>query len=801
MEIVHATRAFTLGTFTRPKLFLHASGFGRVAYFADCIIEENQNVAISLYHNRTLFIQGKGCSTWKANVFDSIVKPLSSPTPLKQLSELVTSVRNLRKTPAKRTDQTCKKQVILTDMTQKSTNRVADSLNKENFTEETTQDDSTDSSQTFQKSVVSPDSIRDNKKKGTKATQSASPKERVTMHKNTINTNLKDLTTALSTVEESLTSILSEIEKLSDNVTKSTQSASNRQSQQNDLGKKMKEIHELTASRFKHTNQLFDSVHTKLNILDGKVKMIDGTQDKVNSRLDKIESNMTNIIKQNEEMVEMISNLGNFLFKNDGAEQRNPSLPINPGGNPEPHNTVAEQTNASYFSCPDRNLESHNAEKIQSRTTDAESRHVDTNIQQPQAGCGKTSASPQQTASVDTDQHIVTNEEVVLISDDVDNDDRTIQEHSDENQPVSCDLLVLTDSMLNRLNTRRFSRSHKVIKCYVKGGIRNCCDFIESNYHKYSPKKILLHTGTNDLNTENPSSYKLNLQNLLSKAKCKWSSAQIYLSSIIPRLDANNKRVSQANKIAGEICKQCAVEFINNSHVINTYRGSPNKDLFFDHIHLNDHSGLPKLIHHLKDSLGLNKSGKATQGGDKFKRNIRHTVNECVTENNEGSNQSIQRSYETQAKTRPHPHNRHYHTDDKDRPYSFQIHNSQNTLSNQLTPQVNDNNVQISSAQIANTDSQRQSDYTLAPYRCTSGIPNYPFNIAPVSNSHQYNSNTIQLPTNLCALPYNLPPRHQAYSQCPPPPHPWLQQSWQYQPFPSSGNIHSTHSMDNSNPN
>ena len=66
-------------------------------------------------------------------------------------------------------------------------------------------------------------------------------------------------------------------------------------------------------------------------------------------------------------------------------------------------------------------------------------------------------------------------------------------------RPQQCDNLILCDSILRRVDTRRFSPREKTILRYVRGWANTCSSFIQNNASKYDPKRIFVHMGARDL--------------------------------------------------------------------------------------------------------------------------------------------------------------------------------------------------------------------------------------------------------------------------------------------------------------
>lgn len=54
------------------------------------------------------------------------------------------------------------------------------------------------------------------------------------------------------------------------------------------------------------------------------------------------------------------------------------------------------------------------------------------------------------------------------------------------NTVTECDVLILSDSMLKRIQPKRFTPEGKTIIRFIRGGAKVCSNFVEKYYHKNS---------------------------------------------------------------------------------------------------------------------------------------------------------------------------------------------------------------------------------------------------------------------------------------------------------------------------
>ena len=99
---------------------------------------------------------------------------------------------------------------------------------------------------------------------------------------------------------------------------------------------------------------------------------------------------------------------------------------------------------------------------------------------------------------------------------------------------IECDILILSDSMLKRIQPRRFTPRGKTVVRFIRGGANACSNFVENNCHKYNPKKVLIHIGTRDL----PNGIKKeDFIHLLSVCSKSWENSQINILPVIYHKD------------------------------------------------------------------------------------------------------------------------------------------------------------------------------------------------------------------------------------------------------------------------
>lgn len=158
------------------------------------------------------------------------------------------------------------------------------------------------------------------------------------------------------------------------------------------------------------------------------------------------------------------------------------------------------------------------------------------------------------------------------------------------------DNFILSDSILQRINTTRFSSNELTLKRYIRGGAKTCLEYMETTGHKIpSPKRVLLHIGARDLheNGVKEQEYK-ELFNCITKS---WPDSDIYVLPILKRKDVPNSEIELANRRILEASKGY------NLTVLRSF--NPSEDMYFDNAHLNTHKGIPAIVRFLKSAMNI----------------------------------------------------------------------------------------------------------------------------------------------------------------------------------------------------
>ncbi|CAC5404145.1 unnamed protein product [Mytilus coruscus] len=161
---------------------------------------------------------------------------------------------------------------------------------------------------------------------------------------------------------------------------------------------------------------------------------------------------------------------------------------------------------------------------------------------------------------------------------------------------TKCDVLILGDSILRRIQPKRFTPQGKTVVRFIRGGAKTCTSFVKKNGQRFEPKNILIHIGTRDLQGEGVKEDEF--PQLFDQCTKTWNNSSIYVLPIISRKDIHDDIVNQANNTIELVC-----DLYPSIHKIEPFE--PSYDMFHDDVYLNYGKGLPAIVKHLKIALNI----------------------------------------------------------------------------------------------------------------------------------------------------------------------------------------------------
>ena len=173
-------------------------------------------------------------------------------------------------------------------------------------------------------------------------------------------------------------------------------------------------------------------------------------------------------------------------------------------------------------------------------------------------------------------------------------DNSNIKEHDKSNRHNKIDtrhaspsktkksVFILGDSMVKKVNGFYLTKDikHKFlvkVRSFSSAKTRCMYDHAKPTIREVNPEHIILHVGTNDLNSEKTASQISN--SIIDLAN---SLKNIHVSLIVPRNDNLNNKVNEVNNRLINMCEQRNIKIINQSDTIDRSR-----HLNESHLHLN----------------------------------------------------------------------------------------------------------------------------------------------------------------------------------------------------------------------
>ena len=167
------------------------------------------------------------------------------------------------------------------------------------------------------------------------------------------------------------------------------------------------------------------------------------------------------------------------------------------------------------------------------------------------------------------------------------NDDRLSAEIGNSNKKSKMKIFVLGDSIVKNINGWSISeilkKNHNVyVRSFSGSKVRCMVDYAKPCIRENDPDHIILHVGTNDLNSENNAEQIS--KSILDLAKDLTSQKRsVTVSGIVPRNDEWNNKAAEVNEHLRVMCQESGISFIEHSKYIN-----PRKHLNRSKIHLNE---------------------------------------------------------------------------------------------------------------------------------------------------------------------------------------------------------------------
>ena len=152
-------------------------------------------------------------------------------------------------------------------------------------------------------------------------------------------------------------------------------------------------------------------------------------------------------------------------------------------------------------------------------------------------------------------------------------------------------VFILGDSMVKKVNgfhlTKHIKHKYLVkVRSFSSAKTRCMHDHVKPTMRDFNPERVILHVGTNDLNSDKTASQIANSIVELALS-LKNDNNKIYVSLIVPRNDNLNNKVNEVNERLKNMCQHRGIEVINHSKTI-----IPGNHLNESQLHLNRYGNI-----------------------------------------------------------------------------------------------------------------------------------------------------------------------------------------------------------------
>lgn len=161
----------------------------------------------------------------------------------------------------------------------------------------------------------------------------------------------------------------------------------------------------------------------------------------------------------------------------------------------------------------------------------------------------------------------------------------------EDEKPEQTDIVLLIDSNGKFINMRKLFPNHHAIKVWCPT-TQKALELL-SETQLGSPSHILIHTGTNDLRTQQDGVVD-SLRAVIQKASDTFPQSKIVISTLLPRTDVHPLTIQKVN---ASISRECALR--PNVHLAHHSTMSTNH--LYDHVHLHKYV-VPAFARTLKDA-------------------------------------------------------------------------------------------------------------------------------------------------------------------------------------------------------
>ena len=171
------------------------------------------------------------------------------------------------------------------------------------------------------------------------------------------------------------------------------------------------------------------------------------------------------------------------------------------------------------------------------------------------------------------------------------NNNNNNNNRNSNNENTKQTVFILGDSMVKKVNgffmTKDIKHKYLVkVRSFSSAKTRCMHDHVKPTIRDFNPEHIIIHVGTNDLNSEKTAS-QIATSIIELATSLKNETNKIYISLIVPRYDELNNKVNEVNIRLMNMCHARNIGCINHSDTID-----PEQHLNESNIHLNKYGNI-----------------------------------------------------------------------------------------------------------------------------------------------------------------------------------------------------------------
>ena len=153
------------------------------------------------------------------------------------------------------------------------------------------------------------------------------------------------------------------------------------------------------------------------------------------------------------------------------------------------------------------------------------------------------------------------------------NDFRQQQKRNTKEPESKPFVVILGDSITKYVEGDKLSRKHKVKSTSFSGAvIEDMNDYVKPLLRR-NPKNVILHVGTNNLQSDRPKSIKSKFNKVIQTIREEKPGVRIAISALTTRTDDTNltSKVNSVNNTLEQYCNANNIDFINNNNITSSH--------------------------------------------------------------------------------------------------------------------------------------------------------------------------------------------------------------------------------------